>query len=82
MCIRDRDFCLKVHTAGYRNLFTPWAELYHHESISRGEEDTPEKIARFNKESEYMKEKWMKVLSNDTAYNPNLSITHENFSLR
>tara|TARA_R110002051_G_C8769475_1_gene503462 strand:+ start:3298 stop:5580 length:2283 start_codon:yes stop_codon:yes gene_type:complete len=82
IAFNDVDFCLKVHTAGYRNLFTPWAELYHHESISRGEEDTPEKIARFNKESEYMKEKWMKVLSNDTAYNPNLSITHENFSLR
>ena len=82
IAFNDVDFCLKVHTAGYRNLFTPWAELYHHESISRGEEDTPEKIARFNKESEHMKEKWKKLLSNDTAYNPNLSNTHENFSLR
>ena len=82
VAFNDVDFCLKVHTAGYRNLFTPWAELYHHESISRGEEDTPEKVARFNKESEYMKEKWKKLLCNDTAYNPNLSNTHENFSLR
>lgn len=82
VAFNDVDFCLKVHTAGYRNLFTPWAELYHHESISRGEEDTPEKVARFNKESEYMKEKWEKLLTNDTAYNPNLSISHENFSLR
>ena len=82
VAFNDVDFCLKVHTTGYRNLFTPWAELYHHESISRGEEDTPEKVARFNKESEYMKEKWKKLLCNDTAYNPNLSNTHENFSLR
>tara|TARA_A200000159_G_scaffold4505_1_gene4323 strand:- start:1252 stop:3534 length:2283 start_codon:yes stop_codon:yes gene_type:complete len=82
VAFNDVDFCLKVHTAGYRNLFTPWAELYHHESISRGEEDTPEKVARFNKESEYMKDKWKKLLCNDTAYNPNLSNTHENFSLR
>jgi hypothetical protein len=72
---------LKVHTAGYRNLFTPWAELYHHESISRGEEDTPEKVARFNKESEYMKEKWADLLKADPAYNMNLSSTHEDFSL-
>ena len=82
VAFNDVDFCLKVHTAGYRNLFTPWAELYHHESISRGEEDTPEKVARFNKESDYMKDKWKKLLCNDTAYNPNLSNTHENFSLR
>ena len=82
VAFNDVDFCLKVHTAGYRNLFTPWAELYHHESISRGEEDTPEKVARFNKESEYMKGKWKKLLCNDTAYNPNLSNTHENFSLK
>ena len=82
VAFNDVDFCLKVHTAGYRNLFTPWAELYHHESISRGEEDTPEKVARFNKESEYMKDKWNKLLCNDTAYNPNLSNTHENFSLK
>ena len=81
VAFNDVDFCLKVHTAGYRNLFTPWAELYHHESISRGEEDTPEKVARFNKESEYMKEKWADLLKADPAYNKNLSSTHENFSL-
>lgn len=82
VAFNDVDFCLKVHTAGYRNLFTPWAELYHHESISRGEEDTPEKMARFNKESEYMRKKWKRLLSNDAAYNRNLSNIHENFSLR
>lgn len=81
VAFNDVDFCLKVHTAGYRNLFTPWAELYHHESISRGEEDTPEKVARFNKESEYMKDKWADLLKADPAYNKNLSSTHENFSL-
>ncbi|MCQ8850419.1 glycosyltransferase family 2 protein [Alteromonas stellipolaris] len=81
VAFNDVDFCLKVHTAGYRNLFTPWAELYHHESISRGEEDTPEKIQRFNKESTYMKEQWGDLLKADPAYNKNLSSKHENFSL-
>ncbi|WP_242698628.1 glycosyltransferase family 2 protein [Alteromonas sp. 5E99-2] len=81
VAFNDVDFCLKVHAAGYRNLFTPWAELYHHESISRGEEDTPEKISRFNKECDYMKETWGDLLNADPAYNQNLSSTHENFGL-
>ena len=82
IAFNDVDFCLKVKSAGYRNLFTPWAELYHHESISRGEEDSPEKISRFNSESNYMKENWGELLKNDPAYNPNLSLTHENFSIK
>ena len=82
VAFNDVDFCLKVHTSGYRNLFTPWAELYHHESISRGEEDTPEKIDRFNKESMYMKKTWATYLNSDPAYNVNLTNVHENFHLR
>jgi len=81
IAFNDIDFCLKVQAAGYRNLWTPYAELYHHESISRGAEDNPEKIARFNKESEYMSTHWKTNEILDFAYNPNLTIDHENFSL-
>lgn len=82
VAFNDVDFCLKVKTLGYRNLFTPWAELYHHESISRGGEDTPEKIHRFNKEAQYMRNTWGHLLSNDPAYNSNLTDTHENFTIK
>ena len=54
VAFNDVDFCLKVREAGYLNLYTPFAELYHYESISRGEEDNPEKIARFNSEIDTM----------------------------
>jgi len=53
IAFNDVDFCLKVREAGYRNIFTPYAELYHHESAARGYEDTPEKQARFAKEVNY-----------------------------
>ena len=54
IAFNDVDFCLRVHSRGYRNIFTPFAQLYHHESISRGTEDTPQKRERFNKERQYM----------------------------
>ncbi|TXH66919.1 MAG: glycosyltransferase [Thiothrix sp.] len=78
----DVDFCLRVQAAGYRNLWTPYAELYHHESVSRGEDDTPEKKARFDKEVAYMRATWAKELENDPYYNPNLSRVREDFSIR
>lgn len=81
VAFNDVDFCLKVQAAGYRNIWTPYAELYHYESISRGTEDTPEKIERFNKEVSFMKIKWKKTLENDPFYNTNLTKDHENFSL-
>ncbi len=63
------------------NEWTPYAELYHHESASRGLEDTPEKQARFEREEEYMQKCWGDQLLNDPAYSPNLTLDHENFSL-
>lgn len=78
----DVDFCIKVREAGYRNLWTPFAELYHHESISRGADDTPTKRARWLSEVAYMRRTWGKLLDNDPAYNPNLTLVHEDFSLR
>lgn len=82
VAFNDVDFCLKVREAGYRNLFTPFAELYHHESVSRGAEDNPEKQARFQAEIAYMRQTWGPQLDNDPAYNPNLTLAYEDFSLR
>ncbi|HTL68177.1 MAG TPA: glycosyltransferase [Lacunisphaera sp.] len=78
----DVDFCLKVQAAGYRNLFTPFAELIHHESASRGAEDTPAKIVRAQGEVAILRSRWgAAVLENDPAYNPNLTLDSEDFGL-
>ncbi|MEQ6473253.1 glycosyltransferase family 2 protein [Comamonas sp. wu1-DMT] len=81
VAFNDVDFCLKVRAEGYRNLWTPYAELYHYESISRGQEDNPEKIARFNGEVNFMKEKWGDFLKCDPFYSQNLTKDREDFSL-
>lgn len=77
----DVDFCLRLLKAGYRNIWTPYAELYHHESSSRGFDDNPEKIERSVKEIAYMQNHWGDLLQNDPAYNPNLTLDSEDFSL-
>jgi GT2 family glycosyltransferase len=77
----DVDFCLRLVEAGYRNIWTPYAELYHHESSTRGADDTPEKRARSARENEYMKARWGDFLGRDPAYSPNLSLENEDFNL-
>ncbi len=79
VAFNDVDFCLKVRAAGFLNLWTPFAELYHHESASRGTEDTPEKQARFAREVDYMRRTWGPALDRDPAYNPNFSLEIEGF---
>lgn len=81
VAFNDVDFCLKVLEAGYRNLWTPYAELYHHESISRGAEDSPEKMQRFQSEVHHMRKKWQTLLDKDPYYNPNLTKVREDFSI-
>lgn len=81
VAFNDVDFCLRVREAGYRNLWTPYAELYHHESATRGFEDTPKKQARFAKEVSYMQERWGDCLLHDPAYSPNLTLLREDFGL-
>ena len=81
VAFNDVDFCIKVRQAGYRNLWTPYANLYHHESASRGSDEAPENKKRFQKEVKYMKETWSDVLQNDPTYNPNLTLDREDFSL-
>lgn len=73
IAFNDIDLCLKVREAGYRNVWTPYAELFHLESQSRGYEDNPEKIARFQREIRAMRRRWGRELDNDPYYSPNLS---------
>jgi GT2 family glycosyltransferase len=77
----DVDFCLKVAARGYLNVFTPFAQLYHHESPSRGEDETPEKSARAQGEREYMQRAWGEALLRDPFYNPNLTLDADDFGL-
>ena len=80
IAFNDVDFCLRIQEQGYNNLWTPYAEMYHYESASRGYEDTPEKQTRFNKEVAYMKQRWGDSLLIDPAYNPNLTLDRDDFS--
>ncbi|MES9992465.1 MAG: glycosyltransferase [Candidatus Thiodiazotropha sp.] len=81
VAFNDVDLCIRIYQSGYYNLWTPYAEMYHHESASRGAEDTPEKQRRFTLEAEYMLEKYGPLLERDPAYNPNLTRCGEDFSL-
>ncbi|UNK41908.1 glycosyltransferase family 2 protein [Luteimonas sp. S4-F44] len=81
VAFNDVDFCIRVREAGYRNLWTPFAELYHHESASRGYENTPDKIARFKREEAFVKNRWGVLLSQDPYYNPNFSLSNAPFTL-
>ena len=79
----DIDLCMKFRAAGKKIIFTPYAELYHYESKSRGLEDTPEKQFRFDKEVKRFQEKWAQKLEmGDPYYSPNLSVTEGDCSLR
>lgn len=83
VAFNDIDLCLKVRKAGYLIVYDPEALLYHHESISRGKEDTLEKRNRFEGEVDYMAKKWKDVLEKgDEYYNPNLSLLSGNFELK
>ncbi len=77
----DVDFCFKLAEEGLRNLWTPYAELYHHESVSRGYDITPEKHVRVEKEVSYMLGHWKHLIDADPAYNPNLSLICSDSSL-
>ena len=81
VAFNDIDFCLRVRARGYRNIWTPYAELYHHESATRGSDLTPENRDRFMREIELMQALWGDALQNDPAYSPNLSLAAHDFSL-
>jgi glycosyltransferase involved in cell wall biosynthesis len=74
VAFNDVDLCLKLRRAGYRIIWTPYAELYHLESASRGSDFEARNVDRFAKESEIMRTRWGKILMDDPLYNPNLSL--------
>lgn len=78
----DVDFSLKVQSLGYRNVWTPYAELTHHESVTRGKASSRKQKRRAEKEFALMRKKWGVLLDSDPAYNPHLTLIHEDFSLR
>ena len=80
VAFNDIDLCLRIRAAGHRVLMSPFAELYHHESVSRGGEDTLEKQARFRTEVLHMLDTWEHELLRDPAYSPNLSLEVESFA--
>ena len=83
VAFNDIDFCMKLRQAGYLIVYNPYAELYHYESKSRGLEDTPEKVARFNREVAVFAKRWPDILKNgDPYYNPNLTLDSQDFSLK
>lgn len=83
VALNDVDFCLRLREKGLLNVFTPFAELYHFESRSRGLDDQAEKAERYNRESEKFRQKWKAVLdAGDPYYNPNFSLDRSDFSLR
>ncbi len=81
IAFNDVDYCLRVREAGRRIIWTPFAELYHHESISRGKDVSTQQQRRAKSELRYMKRRWACVLNHDPAYNPNLSYERPDFSL-
>jgi GT2 family glycosyltransferase len=80
--LNDVDFCLRLREKGYLNVFTPFAELYHYESLSRGLDLEGKNAARYDKESEHFRTKWKAVLEKgDPYYNPNFSLDRSDYSL-
>ncbi len=83
VAFNDVDFCLRVREAGYLIIFTPYAELYHYESKSRGYENTPQKKIRFQRETDLLRKRWGEVIDRgDPYYNPNLTLSREDFSMK
>ncbi|HYA14304.1 MAG TPA: glycosyltransferase, partial [Syntrophales bacterium] len=82
IAFNDVDLCLKVKQRGYLIVYTPYAKLYHHESISRGYETTSEKQVRFFQEAWLIRERWGAVIDKgDPYYNPNLTLESEDCSI-
>jgi O-antigen biosynthesis protein len=77
VAFNDVEFCLKLREAGFRNLWTPHAVLRHHESVSRGSDERPERRAAFQAETAYMKKKWGNVLLHDPFFSPNYTLEYE-----
>lgn len=83
VAFNDVDFCMKIRNMGLKVIFSPQIELYHYESKSRGQEDTPEKVERFGKEIKFFENRWKKELEEgDPFYNSNLTLQKNDCSLK
>ena len=83
VAFNDVDLCMKIRDKGYLIVYTPYAQLYHHEYVSRGYEDSPEKRARFYREVRYIRKKWGAIIDRgDPYYSPNLTPDYEDYSIR
>ena len=83
VAFNDVDLCLKIRQAGYLICFTPFAELYHYESKSRGNDMNPEHYGRFKSEVNYFQKKWKPALQhNDPYLNPNFDYDKEDFTIK
>ena len=84
--LNDVDFCLRCRQKSYLNVFTPFAELYHYESLSRGsdvEDPHSENAKRYDREAEHFRTKWKEVIEKgDPYYNPNFTLDRSDFSLK
>ena len=82
VALNDVDFCLRVREKGLLNIFTPFAELYHYESKSRGSDKKDERALRYQQESDRFRVKWADALAKgDPYYNPNFSLDHSDFTV-
>jgi len=83
VAFNDIDYCLKLREHGYLIVYTPYAKMYHYESLSRGYEDTPNKRARFSRDVEHLRNRWGYLIDNgDPYYNPNLTLEKADFSIK
>jgi GT2 family glycosyltransferase len=78
----DVDFCLKLHSAGYWNVYLPYVQLIHHESKTRGSEESPDDIERFSNEFNLLRKRWLKEIENDPFYNIHLTRDFEDFRIK
>lgn len=81
VAFNDVDFCLRLHQAGMACVYTPYAELIHHESASRGNDLSDAQRDRFMSEEQFMHNRWGSALNNDPFFSPNLSLQHSDFKL-
>ena len=82
VALNDVDFCLRVREKGLLNIFTPFAELYHYESKSRGSDKKDDRAVRYQQESDRFRVKWADALEKgDPYYNPNFSLDHSDFTV-
>ena len=81
VAFNDVDLCIRLRQSGYKIIWTPFAELYHLESASRGSDEAPDTAPRFRRDVEYMRARWGSLLDNDPFYNSNFSKTDLHFSL-